>query len=94
MKVNNYENQELTNISRLWWACRRGMLELDVILQSFLKEAFPRLTEGDKMAFAKLLHCNDMELYSWLITYSSAPDKENENIVIKIKDHVRRRVSS
>ena len=37
--------------ARLKWACRRGMLELDVLLQPFVEEAFHDLSDQDQETF-------------------------------------------
>lgn len=35
---------ELNNKARLRWACRRGMLELDVLLMPFVEEGYDALS--------------------------------------------------
>ena len=40
---------------RLRWQCRRGMLELDVILLPFVEEDLSRLDERLQRGFARLL---------------------------------------
>lgn len=47
---------------RLRWRCRRGMLELDLILLRFLEQSYPHLSEAEKAAFARLLELADDEL--------------------------------
>ena len=52
---------------RLRWRCRRGMLELDLILARFLDEQYPQLSPADQEAFEALLQQQDdalMELIS------------------------------
>ncbi|MGB0898839.1 MAG: succinate dehydrogenase assembly factor 2, partial [Psychrobium sp.] len=36
---------------RLRWACRRGMLELDVLFSPFVEEAWDDLNDVDKATF-------------------------------------------
>lgn len=58
---------EVVNKSRLLWACRRGMLELDVLFTPFVNEAFEQLTEVDKVTFQRLLSCQDADLFAWFM---------------------------
>ena len=45
--------------SRLKWACRRGMLELDVIFMPFFEHEFDSLSEAQQQTFIRLLECED-----------------------------------
>jgi antitoxin CptB len=72
---------EVVNKSRLLWACRRGMLELDVLFMPFVKEAFDDLDDPDKLTFQRLLTCEDPELFAWFMGHEKCPDKELANIV-------------
>lgn len=54
-------------MERLRWACRRGMLELDIILNDFLDTQYFTLTEAQQKAFEGLLSCTDQELFRWLV---------------------------
>ena len=52
---------------RLRWQCRRGMLELDLILQDFFDKNYLTLVPDDQDLFERLLTYPDQELYSYLI---------------------------
>jgi antitoxin CptB len=56
------------------WKCRRGMLELDLILTRFLQEKFPTLSAEEQHAFAQLLDEDDFTLAAWLFGGESPPD--------------------
>ncbi len=76
---------------RLRWACRRGMLELDLLLSSFLEEAFLNLSEHDQALFIQLLEANDQDLFLWL-TGKQVNKNQDVNIIIeKIRDHAEHR---
>ncbi len=81
----------LDNMPRLEWACRRGMLELDVLLGNFLKEAYQKLNDSDKQLFVNLLNCTDPELFGWLMGHQTPAD-EWASIVEMIKQHARTRL--
>lgn len=82
----------LNEPARLNWACRRGMLELDVILGKFLKNAYPNLAESDKILFIKLLDCSDPELFAWLLGHEIPEDPDALHIITMIRDHVKSRI--
>lgn len=77
--------------SRLRWACRRGMLELDVLLGCYLEEVYVSLSETDKTLFIRLLECNDQELFDWLTGKKQPQDKEIERMVGNIRHHAKTR---
>ncbi len=54
-------------LSRLRWACRRGMLELDVLLAPFAEQDYPGLAPAQQQAFQQLLQHSDLELFRWLL---------------------------
>ena len=72
--------------ARLAWHCRRGMLELDLILQSFLKNGLDKLTAEEIKAFNALLENTDPELFSWLMGNSNPLDQELYKIVTIIRN--------
>ena len=76
------------NISRLRWSCRRGMLELDVLLGNFLEEAYLLLPAEEQKKFVELLDCNDQELFMWL-TGKEIPSAEHQDIVEKVRHHAK-----
>jgi len=50
-------------LNRLRWRCRRGMLELDLVLERFLGENYARLTAQQRQEFETLLELEDHELW-------------------------------
>ena len=59
--------------SQIQWQCRRGMLELDYMLERFVNTHFEQLTDDEKIQFAQLLQNDDPTLYDWLVV-GDAPD--------------------
>ena len=64
---------------RLKWQCRRGMLELDVLLDQFLTSRWTDLDAGLKAEFEQLLSYSDQQLQQWLCEGREA-DEEVRNI--------------
>ncbi|RLV57771.1 succinate dehydrogenase assembly factor 2 family protein [Parashewanella curva] len=76
---------ELMNIARVRWACRRGMLELDVIFQPFVDTHYENLSEKDKVIFVRLLECEDPELFAWFMGHEDCPDPELAQMVVTVR---------
>ena len=60
---------------RTRWRCRRGMLELDVILQRFIDKYYGQLNEEELRQFEVLLDLPDNDLWD-MITLKKAEDKD------------------
>ena len=77
--------------AKLRWACRRGMLELDVLLGNFLEEAFITLDSHDQEQFVQLLDNNDQDLFMWLTGRTIPPKANTAAIVGKVREHAYNR---
>ena len=62
----NAENIRDAEQRRLAWRCRRGMLELDIVLQRFMAQYFNDLTLDELGAFDVMLELPDNEFWSLL----------------------------
>jgi len=72
---------------RLYWSCRRGMLELDLMLIPFLNDCYDALNSEEKEQFLLLLESSDVELYAWLTHHEKPSSPSFEKLVIKIREH-------
>lgn len=75
--------------SRLKWACRRGMLELDVLFMPFVDEAWEFLSDENKCIFERLLLCQDPELFAWFMGHETCEDTELNSMVQLILSRVK-----
>lgn len=57
---------ETEELRRLRWRCRRGLLELDIVLQRFLDQGYGGLDERQRQAFNDLLELPDNTLLAYL----------------------------
>lgn len=71
--------------AKLIWQCRRGMLELDLILNPFLTHHFANLTKEQLQAFEQLLTYSDPEIYHWLMESGQPDTQELVDIVTLIR---------
>jgi antitoxin CptB len=72
--------------SRLKWRCRRGMRELDAVLQAFLRDWFDALSEDDKSRFERILDLPDPELYAYLARRSEPSDAQDARLLELIRN--------
>jgi len=77
------------NKARLKWACRRGMLELDVLFIPFVDEAYDDLTTEQQFTFERLLTCQDPELFAWFMGHEICEDTELNAMVQFILKRVK-----
>jgi len=69
---------------RLRWQCRRGLKELDVLLEPFMEEHYLDLDVEEQALFARLLEEEDVDLLAWLMQYLQPEDPGHRRIVALI----------
>jgi antitoxin CptB len=79
----------LKDKNRLRWACRRGMLELDVLFMPFVEEAYDDLNAQQQDAFRRLLTCDDPDLFAWFMGHQKCEDEELAAMVAHILSRVK-----
>ncbi len=78
---------EAEELRRLRWRCRRGLLELELILQVFVEQAYARLLPQERAAFGRLLSEPDPALLEYINGTQEAVDEELMCIVRKIRQY-------
>ncbi len=73
----------------LRWACRRGMLELDLILLPFLENVVPGLSDEEQHLFEKLLECEDQDMFGWFLHRLEPEDPEILRMVKIVRESTR-----
>ena len=76
-------------INRMRWAARRGMLELDLVLEPFVQHRYADLDEIDRARFKELMLCEDQDLFAWFLRREQPADGELAAIVRKVLDFAR-----
>ena len=56
----------MSNYNRLRWKCRRGTLELDLLLHQFLERDYAALDAHAQSRFEALLELGDEELWAMI----------------------------
>jgi antitoxin CptB len=71
-------------ISRMRWAARRGMLELDLVLGPFVTARYAHLSDFDRERFQQLMLCEDQDLFAWFMQRERPEDEGHADIVDQI----------
>lgn len=82
--MNMYTPEEK---ARIKWACRRGMLELDVVIMPFFEECFDDLTDQEQQEFVSLLECDDPDLFTWIMGHGRSEHLGHAKLVDRIVAH-------
>ena len=75
----------MNELARLRWKCRRGMLELDLLLRDFLDSGYAQLDAEQRQCFDHLLDYPDAILLEWLMGRIRPTDKDVVQLVDKIR---------
>jgi antitoxin CptB len=76
-------------LNRMRWAARRGMLELDLVLEPFVSVRYTDLDDADRRRFQRLMTCEDQDLFAWFLRREQPRDRELADIVSKILEFSR-----
>ena len=82
---------DINDKSRIQWACRRGMLELDVAIMPFFKFEYETLSDTDKQVFVDLLKSDDPDLFNWLMNHGKPADAQLQRMINLIQTRNRER---
>src|SRR4051794_3606099 len=61
---------------RLLWRCRRGMKELDVLLERFVRGVLPTASAEQRTTLARFLELPDPVLVDYLLGQAAPPEPE------------------
>jgi antitoxin CptB len=70
------------SLERVRWRCRRGLLELDIVLGRFVVQRYPVMDNGQRIVFDELLDLPDTELWD-LITDKRELAHEHQRLVLE-----------
>jgi len=83
---DSQSSSEAVRLARLRWRCRRGMRELDELLQRYLEQRYPYAQQIERRAFESLLELQDPTLLSYLLGYEAPTDPELQHVIIRITE--------
>jgi len=70
----------MSKLSRLTWQCRRGSLELDLLLKNYLETSYLSSSESEKSRFEELLNLDDNDLLAIMQTANKGDLTVNKKI--------------
>ena len=75
----------MNEMNRLRWSCRRGMLELDLVLTGFLDKHYPKLTGSQVKVFKELLDYPDTDLWDMIMARTEPADNTMKTVLQLIR---------
>ena len=75
----------MSEADRIRWHCRRGMLELDLVLAAFLERHFDSLGPRSLATLRRLLELPDPELFDLVMGCSQAEGADERELVALIR---------
>lgn len=76
-----------TDLKRMYWHSRRGMLELDLLLVPFATDRLAKLDVAQIDDYRALLQEEDQDLWSWLTRREPAPSEALRRSIDLILQH-------
>ena len=73
-------------LRRLRWRCRRGMRELDQLLNRYLDQAWAKDSEQQRAVFLAILDTEDDILWHWFMGHEVPADVEVASFVARIRN--------
>jgi antitoxin CptB len=74
----------LTTAGQLRWRCRRGMRELDVVLERYLQQRYASAPLAEQQAFESLLDLPDPQLFAYLMRRERPAAPEWVDVIAKL----------
>jgi len=74
-------------LQRVRWRCRRGLLELDIVLGRFIDRHYATLDEAQRLVFDEMLDLPDTEFWD-LITGNNEPIHPQQRAVLEYLQQV------
>jgi len=75
----------VSELNKLRWRCRRGTLELDLLLLRYLEHAYLSATSDQQRAFLRILDLEDIELMPYLMADRQPADADLAQLVVAIR---------
>jgi antitoxin CptB len=75
----------MTEYSELKWRCRRGMLELDILLNSYLDKNYSTMSQQQGDLFGEVLDYPDQVLFDLLLGNMQSSDARVNKLVSEIQ---------
>lgn len=71
-------------LAQLRWRCRRGMRELDVVLERYLEQRYASAPIAEQQAFEALLDLPDPQLLAYVMRREEPTDSGWVDVIAKL----------
>ncbi len=71
--------------AELKWRCRRGMLELDILLNSYLDKSYDTMSPEQGAVFSDVLDYPDQVLFDLLLGNMQSSDQRIKQLIAEIQ---------
>ncbi len=72
-------------LDRIRWRCKRGLLELDLVLEVFQREHLESMTPDELATFTRLLDEADNDLWDWVSARAEPSDPLLAGLVQRLR---------
>jgi antitoxin CptB len=72
------------DLGKLRWRARRGMRELDAVLEAFVRNVAATLTPTELVRFEQILDLPDPELFAYLTGRNAPADPDTASLIERI----------
>ena len=70
------------------YRARRGLKEIDVYFDPYVKKYYLQADAAEKATFAELVEQEDPDLLDWFMEVSEPPRPEMKELIVKLKHYV------
>ena len=81
------------DVGRLAWRCRRGMKELDLLLNQYLAQRWPQAEAAERAAFEQLLELSDPLLAAYLLQREEPTDSTLQPLLAVLRNQATQGLS-
>jgi len=84
----------MSDRNRVRWLCRRGMKELDLVINRYFESDYDSLSEQEQTEFKNFLNLEDPEIFSWIMGRTTPENPLYAGIVSKLQNTFDRPIGS
>ena len=71
----------MSELDKIRWHCRRGLLELDLVLEKFNERHLPGLAPEQLARYQELLEFHDNDLLDLVMGRATSPDRRYDYVL-------------
>lgn len=76
----------MEDLNKLKWQCRRGTLELDIMLQRYLDQCYLQADDQEQQSFLQLLALEDSDLLHYMMGNTVPESAQMAELVSKMRN--------